>query len=90
MEDTVYLDVRAKSDFDNRHIKGSINLPPEELFELLPTLNLNKSSKIIVYCYSGARSNFVINLLKDQGYTNLVNGINIDHVEKNITNLEQI
>lgn len=84
MHDTVYLDVRSSSDYANNHIDGSINLPPEDIFEILPTLNLNKDSKIVVYCYSGARSNFVINILKENGFTNLVNGINLDHVKKSI------
>jgi rhodanese-related sulfurtransferase len=41
-----------------------------------------KDSKIILYCKSGARSNVAKVHLARLGFTNLVNGINKDHVPR--------
>lgn len=59
------VDVRTKVEFDSGHIKGAINIP---LNEIESTSMLNKESKIVVYCQSGARSAEAAQKLVSNGY----------------------
>ena len=47
-ENIILINVLSKSDFDDCHISGSINIPLAELPSKLHTLDRNK--KIIVHC----------------------------------------
>jgi rhodanese-related sulfurtransferase len=39
-----------------------------------------KDTELILYCRSGSRSNVSMHLLRQYGFTNLVNGINKEQV----------
>lgn len=69
----VILDVRTKGEFSSGHIKGSINIPVNQLTSHLSQLK-DKSKPIITCCASGMRSGSAKNLLKSNGYTNVHNG----------------
>lgn len=78
------IDVREPEEFNTGHVEGALNIPPLELLAGTEQLkDIPKDSKIIVYCRTGSRSNSFIQILKQMGYTNLVNGINAGHVNKN-------
>lgn len=78
------IDVREPSEYNTGHVEGAVNIPPSELLAGSDKLkNVAKDTELILYCLSGSRSNMSINLLKQMGYTNLVNGINKDHVAAN-------
>lgn len=78
------IDVREPEEYDRGHVVGSINIPPSELMSGAKQLiEVPKDTEIIVYCVSGARSRTAIQILASMGYTNLINGINQDHVTKN-------
>lgn len=78
------IDVREPMEFDSGHVEGALNIPPSELLAGSEVLeNVPKDTEIIVYCRSGSRSNSAIQILKQMGFTNLVNGINAGHVLKN-------
>lgn len=80
----VIIDVREPAEYANGHVDGALNIPPAELLSGAKQLeNVPKDTKIIVYCRSGSRSNTSIKLLQQLGFTNLVNGINAEHVTKN-------
>lgn len=65
------LDVREPSEFESNHISGATLIP---LGALRTRLNeIPKDKTIIVYCRSGARSARGAALLKDNGYTNVLN-----------------
>lgn len=38
--------------FHHAHLPGAINLPPDQVAELAPTLLPNRSTEIVVYCAS--------------------------------------
>lgn len=38
--------------YHHAHLPGAINLPPQKLVELAPTLLPNKQAEIVVYCAS--------------------------------------
>lgn len=80
----IIIDVREPFEYKMGHVEGSINLPPAALMAGAKVLaGVPKDSKIVLYCRSGARSNASMHYLRQMGFTNLVNGINQSHVEKN-------
>jgi len=80
----IIIDVREPFEYNTGHVDGALNIPPSELMSGSPLLsNIGKDTEIVVYCKTGSRSNTSIQLLKQMGFTNLVNGINADHVKKN-------
>ena len=80
----IFIDVREPFEFMMGHVKGAINIPPSKLMAGAKKLEgVPKDTELIVYCLSGSRSNASINILRGRGYTNLVNGINKNHVQAN-------
>ena len=61
----IIVDVRTKEEYEESHIKGSINIPYDEINE---NIKLDKSKTIMVYCKSGTRSNIAYNTLISLGY----------------------
>ena len=77
-----FIDVREPSEYASGHVEGALNIPPSELMRGSDKLQLiAKDDEIILYCKSGSRSNVSKHILESQGFTNIVNGINKDHVE---------
>ena len=80
------IDVREPFEYESGHVEGALNIPPTDLMAGAPDLlDIDKDTELIVYCRSGSRSNVAIEMLKQMGFTNLVNGINASHVNKNYT-----
>lgn len=69
----VIVDVRTKGEYAGGHIKGSVNIPLDQL-----SRNLNKFSDkkkpIITCCASGMRSASAKSILKSAGYEEVYNG----------------
>lgn len=81
----IIIDTREGFEFAASHVSGAINIPPVEFMkQKLPKKldGVQKDDQIIVYCRSGARSNTVSHILKAHGFTNIVNGVNENHVRK--------
>lgn len=77
----VIIDVREPFEFATGHVKGAINIPPAKLMAGAKKLqDVPKDTEIILYCRTGSRSAVAANILQSLGYTNLVNGVNKDHV----------
>ncbi len=80
----VIIDVREPFEYKMGHVAGSINLPPSALMAGAPALaEVPKDVELVVYCRSGARSNASMHYLRQLGFTNVTNGINQGHVERN-------
>ena len=80
----LFIDVREPHAFVTGHVEGAINIPPSELMAGAAALtDVPKDTELVVYCLSGSRSNASINILRSMGYTNLINGINKNHVQAN-------
>lgn len=80
----IFIDVREPYEFATDHVEGAVNMPPAELMAGAPQLrDVDRATELIVYCRSGSRSNVAIQLLRQMGFTNTVNGINANHVQKN-------
>lgn len=69
----VILDVRTKGEYQGGHVKGSMNIPLDQLGEQLKKFK-DKNQAIITCCASGMRSSSAKSFLKNQGYTNVHNG----------------
>ena len=66
------IDVRTKGEYQQGHIKASINIPLNTLTNHLSKLNKDKT--IITCCASGARSAQARSILKSNGFTEVYNG----------------
>lgn len=65
------LDVRTPEEYADGHIAGSINIPLAELSTQLSQVPMN--IPVVVYCRSGNRSAQAAALLKEAGYTQVLN-----------------
>lgn len=61
----VIIDVRTKEEYEELHVKDSINIPYNEINK---NSDIDKNKIILVYCKSGKRSNMAYQTLKDLGY----------------------
>lgn len=71
-EGAVIIDVRTKHEFQDGHIKGSINVPLNNLSNHYS--KLKKDKPIITCCASGVRSAQAVNILKSNGFSEVYNG----------------
>ena len=72
-EGAIIVDVRTPGEFASGHIKGSINIPVDQLSKNLSKLK-DKNKTIITCCASGMRSASAKGILKSAGYTSVYNG----------------
>lgn len=70
--DQVFLDTRAKAEFDVSHIEGSKYVGYED-FDLSLVEEFDKDTAIIVYCSIGYRSEKIAEKLQKEGFTNVKN-----------------
>lgn len=68
----VIVDVRSKGEFAGGHVKGSINIPLEQISNNVN--NLKKHNHVIVCCRSGNRSGMAKRMLQSKGLSNVTNG----------------
>ena len=66
------IDVRTKQEFQGGHIKGSVNIPLNELSSQLG--KLKKDKPVITCCASGMRSASAKSTLKSKGFSEVHNG----------------
>jgi rhodanese-related sulfurtransferase len=72
-EGAVIVDVRSRGEYASGHVKGSMNIPLDQLQGSLGKLK-NKEQGIITCCASGMRSSAAKGVLKSAGYTKVYNG----------------
>jgi rhodanese-related sulfurtransferase len=69
----IIVDVRSKGEYAGGHIKGSLNIPLDQIGKNLAKLK-DKNSVIITCCASGMRSASAKGILKSNGYKEVHNG----------------
>jgi rhodanese-related sulfurtransferase len=67
----VIVDVRSKGEYASGHIKGSINIPLDQLGSRISSL---PKKPIITCCASGMRSASARSLLQSKGFEEVYNG----------------
>lgn len=79
----IIIDVREPYEYAKGHVAGAININPQALLAGATELqDVPKDTELVLYCLSGSRSAVSMNILRNLGYTNVVNGINQDHVRR--------
>lgn len=68
----VILDVRTPAEFRGGHIKGSLNIPVQNLNGNLS--KLKKDKPIVTCCASGMRSRSAKRILQSNGFAEVYNG----------------
>ena len=66
------LDVRTRGEYASGHVKGSVNVPLDQLSSYFPKIK-SKEQPIITCCASGMRSASAKSILKSNGFTNVHN-----------------
>lgn len=66
------VDVRTASEFANGNVKGSVNIPLDQIKNKLALLKGKKT--IVVFCRSGNRSSQAKAILEQNGFDNVTNG----------------
>jgi len=78
----IIIDVREADEFAHDHVEGALNIPPAEIMLGAKQLaDIPKDTELVLYCTTGSRSNVSKNILAAMGFTNVINGINKDHVK---------
>ena len=72
-EGAIILDVRTKGEFGSGHIRGSVNIPVDQLGKNLQKFK-DKKRPITTCCESGMRSASAKGILKSNGFINVHNG----------------
>lgn len=67
------VDVRSKSEFESGHVRGSINIPLNEVEKRLAEIK-SISHPIVLCCASGMRSGTARTLLRSLGVKDVFNG----------------
>lgn len=68
----VILDVRSKDEYSGGHIKGSVNVPLNNLNNYIS--KLSKDKPVITCCASGMRSASAKSILQSNGFKEVHNG----------------
>lgn len=68
----VILDVREPDEFAAGHVEGAVNYSVQLLLRgILP--DIPKDEEVVTYCRSGNRSGMAQSILRQHGFTNVVN-----------------
>lgn len=75
MNPYVIVDVRSAQEFATGHLTGAINIPHDQIAQRIDSLDgVDRSSQLLVYCRSGARSAIACSVLAQHGFKRAVNG----------------
>lgn len=84
VNDAAFLvDVRSPLEFSSGKVKGSVNIPVDQIHNHLAKFKDKKN--IVVFCRSGARSSQAKSILENNGFTNVTNGGTWQNVESLLT-----
>lgn len=67
----IIVDVRTHGEYARAHIAGSIHLPLDTIHQDVRRLIPDTSTRVYVYCLSGSRSAYAVDMLMHLGYTNV-------------------
>ena len=67
------LDVRTPAEYSDKHFRDALNIPVDELASRLAELGKDLDRCIIVYCASGARAGKASRLLRQAGFSEVIN-----------------
>lgn len=68
----ILIDVRTEGEYATKHLPNSINVPVNQISYYIQ--KLPKDKNIVLYCRSGRRAGQVLDYMKRDGFTQVVNG----------------
>ena len=72
-ENYLVIDVRGADEYAAGHVKHAINIPLGELESRLDEISAYKDRNVVLYCNTGNRSSKALDLLKQKGFSMLMN-----------------
>jgi phage shock protein E len=66
------VDVRSPEEFEEAHYPNAVNISVEQVQDRLGEFG-DKSTPVVVYCATGARSAYAARILRMAGYTEVIN-----------------
>jgi phage shock protein E len=75
------VDVRTKTEVKSNSVDGVINIPMHDVLDKLDEFR-NMTKPIIVFCVSGNRSGWVVDILKEKGINKIINGGTLEEISK--------
>ncbi|WP_406610284.1 rhodanese-like domain-containing protein [Agarivorans sp. JK6] len=70
----ILIDVRSEGEFSQGHLSNAHNIPHTVIAQQITAITKDKSQPIVVYCRSGNRSGYALQVLQAMGYQQVVNG----------------
>lgn len=67
------IDVRSVEEYNSGHLDGAINIPHDQIQTKLNEIGKYKDGSVVLYCKSGRRAGIAQEVLKNNGFTNVVN-----------------
>lgn len=77
---TLVVDVRSPWEFESGNIPGAQNIPLEQLPSRIGEFKSFHKS-VVLYCRSGNRSGMAVNILKQNGITNVYDGGSLENMQ---------
>lgn len=90
-KDYILIDTREPDEYRQSHADGAVNISSMEFMSgYLPKglQEVPKETKLVLYCRTGQRSNTCSMILREHGFTNIVNGISEGRVTQMVKNNE--
>lgn len=78
-ENAFIVDVRTPAEFNTGSFDGAVNIPLNTIGDNLE--KFEDKDQVVVFCRSGSRSGQAQRILEQNGISNVINGINQDHLE---------
>ena len=66
-----FIDIREQEEFDQARIPGAKLLPMSEINRRID--ELPKDREVVIYCRTGNRSSYLLTILVQHGFSNLIN-----------------
>ena len=67
------IDVRTPQEFESGHFSTAINIPHDQIERRIKELGDDKNKPIVLYCHAGSRASIAAEVLKRNGFVNVVN-----------------
>lgn len=83
---TVLIDVRSRLEFFFGHMPGAVCIPLRKISgPELERRGIARDAGIVVYCASGSRSAMAATVLKQAGFSRVMDGGGLAEVRRNLT-----
>ena len=85
-KDAILLDVRTAAEYQQKHIKGAVNLPLDKIDTDAVKFIPAKNTPVYIYCRSGRRSRNAMGKLLRSGYLKVTDLGSMSDAEKYLKN----